>query len=129
MRLPVMRNPFVIRYARDDDVAAWDAFVFKFANATFFHRFGWRAIFRDIFNLTPHYLVAENGGEIIGILTLVHQKIVLFGNSLIAAPFCVEGGSLAIDPATRGRLDEEAISLVHKLKAGSLEFRSRVGHR
>jgi len=124
-----MRNPFVIRYARDDDAAAWDAFVFKSANGTFFHRFGWRAIFRDVFDLTPHYLVAENGGEIIGILPLVHQKSIFFGNSLIAAPFCVEGGSVAINPETRVRLDEEAISLVYKLKAGSLEYRSRVANR
>ena len=129
MPSPVMRNPLMIRYARDDDAAAWDAFVFKSSNGTFFHRFGWRAIFRDVFDLTPHYLVAEIGGEIIGILPLVHQKSVLFGNSLIAAPFCVEGGSLAIDPETRGRLDEEAISLMYKLKAGSLEFRSRVASR
>jgi len=119
----------VVRYARDDDATAWDAFVFKSANGTFFHRFGWRAIFRDVFGLTPHYLVAENGDEIIGILPLVHQKSVLFGNSLIAAPFCVEGGSVAINPETRVRLDEEAISLVYKLKAGSLEYRSRVANR
>ena len=119
----------MIRYARDDDAAAWDAFVFKSANGTFFHRFGWRAIFRDVFDLTPHYLVAENGGEIIGILPLVHQKSIFFGNSLIAAPFCVEGGSVAINPETRVRLDEEAISLVYKLKAGSLEYRSRVANR
>jgi hypothetical protein len=35
--------------------------------------------------------------QIVGILPLVHQRSRLFGNALIAAPFCVEGGPLAID--------------------------------
>ena len=122
-------NALMIRPASDADAAAWDKFVFDCPSCTFFHRFGWRAIFRDVFGLTPHYLVAECEGAVIGILPLVHQKSVLFGNSLIAAPFCVEGGSVAVNPEVRDRLDQEAINLLHKLKAGSLEFRSRVASR
>src|SRR6185312_14661042 len=122
-------NTLMIRPARDADAAAWDKFVFDRPTCTFFHRFGWRAIFRDVFGLIPHYLVAEIEGAVIGILPLVHQKSVLFGNSLIAAPFCVEGGSVAVNLEVRDRLDQEAISLLQKLKAGSLEFRSRVASR
>jgi FemAB-related protein (PEP-CTERM system-associated) len=122
----IMPNSLSIRSAGDEDAAAWDAFVFKSPNGTFFHRFGWRAIFQDVFGLAPYYLVAEKKGEIAGILPLVHQKSVFFGNSLIAAPFCVEGGPLAVDIETRERLDQEAIDLLYKLRAGSLEFRSRV---
>ena len=48
-----------IRHARDEDAPAWDAFVFAAPDATFFHRFGWRGIFRDIFRLDTHYLIAE----------------------------------------------------------------------
>jgi len=129
MPSPTGPNALKIRPAREDDGAAWDRFVFESHGCTFFHRFGWRSIFRDVFGLTPHYLVAEDEGEIIGILPLVHQKSVLFGNSLIAAPFCVEGGSVANTQEARARLDEEAISLLYKLKAGSLEFRSRVAGR
>ena len=124
-----MLSPLTVRYARDNDAAAWDEFVFKSPDGTFFHRFGWRAIFRDVFGLAPHYLLAESGGEIQGILPLVHQKSLLFGNALIATPFCVEGGSLALSSEARARLDEEAIRLLHKLKARSLEYRSRLASR
>jgi FemAB-related protein (PEP-CTERM system-associated) len=124
-----MTSSLTVRYARDDDAVAWDTFVFKCSDSTFFHRFGWRAIFRNIFGLTPHYLIAESEGEIMGILPLVHQKSLLFGNSLISAPFCVEGGSIAMNPQVRRRLDDEAINLFYKVKAESLEFRSRVASR
>ena len=45
------------------DVARWDAFVMSHAEGSFFHRSGWLGIFRDIFGLTPHYLLAERGTE------------------------------------------------------------------
>lgn len=122
-------GPVTIRYARDEDAPAWDAFVFAAPDATFFHRFGWRSIFRDIFHLDPHYLIAESGGMVAGVLPLVHQKSLLFGNALIAAPFCVEGGPVAIDIESRVMLDEAAISLMQALKAQSLEFRSRTASR
>src|SRR6185437_838962 len=105
MRSQIIPNALKIRPAREDDSAAWDRFVFESPRCTFFHRFGWRAIFRDVFGLAPHYLVAESEGKIIGILPLVHQNSVLFGNSLIAAPFCVEGGSVANNQEARAGLD------------------------
>ena len=122
-------SPVTIRRARDEDASAWDAFVSATPDATFFHRFGWRGIFRDIFRLDPHYLVSERGGAITGVLPLVHQKSLLFGNALIAAPFCVEGGPVAIDIESGAMLDAAAISLMHTLKARSLEFRSRTASR
>lgn len=123
------RTAVTIRHAREDDASAWDAFVFAAPDATFFHRFGWRGIFREIFRLNPHYLIAERDDTVVGVLPLVHQKSVLFGNALIAAPFCVEGGPLAIDVEIRAMLDEAAISLTQALKAQSLEFRSRTASR
>jgi FemAB-related protein (PEP-CTERM system-associated) len=109
----------------DGRAAEWDAFVLSSAGGTFFHRAGWRNIFRDIFRLTPHFLIAERDGHIAGVLPLAHQKSILFGNALIAAPFCVEGGPLAVDDDARQALDEAAIALMRKTGAASLEFRSR----
>ena len=122
-------SPVTIRRARDEDASAWDTFVSATPDATFFHRFGWRGIFRDIFRLDPLYLVAERGGAITGVLPLVHQKSLLFGNALIAAPFCVEGGPVSIDIESRAKLDETAIDLMRSLDARSIEFRSRTATR
>jgi len=108
-----------------DRVAEWDGFVLAAEAGTFFHRAGWAGIFRDVFGLEPHYLFAERDGRIVGVLPLAHQKSLLFGNALIAAPFCVEGGTLAADDEARAALDAAAIALMGKTGASSLEFRSR----
>lgn len=113
----------------DTRAGEWDAFVRAAEGGTFFHLAGWRTIFRDVFRLDPHYLFAERDGRIAGILPLVHQKSLLFGNALIAAPFCVEGGTLAADDEARTALDNAAIALMQEKGAASLEFRSRKATR
>ncbi|HET7085351.1 MAG TPA: FemAB family XrtA/PEP-CTERM system-associated protein [Rhizomicrobium sp.] len=110
---------------QEPDKARWDAFVLSQDQGSFFHRSGWHGIFRDIFRLDPRYLIAERGGEIAGVLPLVHQRSRLFGNALIAAPFCVEGGPLAVDEPARQALAEAAVELQGDLKTPYVEFRSR----
>ena len=111
------------------DAASWDEFVFAAEDSTFFHRAGWRTIFKEIFRLNPQYMIAERGGRIVGVLPLVHQKSLLFGNALIAAPFCVEAGPLAADAEARDALDQAAIALMAKTGAAYVEFRSRKASR
>ncbi len=123
------RNPLRITPLTDDRVAAWDGFVQSSEGGTFFHRAGWRTIFRDIFHLDPHFLIAERNDKIVGVLPLAHQKSLLFGNALIAAPFCVECGPLAEDDEARTALDDAAIALMQEKGASSLEFRSRKATR
>lgn len=121
--------PITVRPMTDGDAANWDAFVQAADGGTFFHLAGWRQIFADIFRLTPRYLVAERDGKIAGILPLVHQRSWLFGNALISAPFCVEGGPLAADPEVRDALDAAALELLQETGADYLEFRSRTASR
>jgi FemAB-related protein (PEP-CTERM system-associated) len=114
-----------IRPKSDQDNARWDAFVLSRTDGTFFHRSGWETIFREIFRLNPRYLLAEQNSEIVGVLPLVHQRSLLFGEALLAAPFCVEGGPLAVDADTDAALTSAALSLQLETKAPYLEFRSR----
>src|SRR5262245_17329804 len=90
-----------VRPMTDSDIVAWEEFVFATEGATFFHRAGWRKIFSEVFRHSPHYLLAERRGKIVGILPLVHQRSMIFGSALISLPFCVEGGTLAIDDEAR----------------------------
>lgn len=113
-----------VRGATDSDGPAWDRFVLDVPGGSFFHRFGWRRIFRDVFRLQPRYLIAERAGAVAGVLPLVHQRSLLFGNALVAAPFCVEGGPVASDDLARAALDKAAISLMQELQVPYLEFRS-----
>jgi FemAB-related protein (PEP-CTERM system-associated) len=118
-----------VRPMADGDAESWDRFVLSTEGGTFFHLAGWRRIFDEIFGLRCRYLVAERGGQIAGILPLVHQKSFLFGNALISAPFCVEGGTLAIDAEARDALDQAAIDLMAETGASYIEFRSRKAAR
>jgi FemAB-related protein (PEP-CTERM system-associated) len=118
-----------VRPMRDGDQENWDRFVFETAGGTFFHRAGWRGIFRDVFGLKPRYLLAERDGKLAGVLPLVHQKSILFGNALLSSPFCVEGGPLALDRAADAALTAAAISVLNETRAAYIEFRSKLaGH-
>ena len=55
-------------------------------DATFFHRFAWREIYESVFNHRTHYLLAERGDEIVGVLPLVELRSLLFGHSLCRCP-------------------------------------------
>lgn len=120
-----MSTVTIVRAASEADAARWDAFVAAYPEATFFHRFGWREVIAQSFGHPTYYLMAERGGEIVGLLPLVHQKTLLFGNGLISTAFCVEGGPIGDDEA-RAALDREALALLDKTGAKYLEYRSAV---
>jgi FemAB-related protein (PEP-CTERM system-associated) len=126
---PGRQGPVAVRPVRASDAAAWDAFVLEAPGGTFFHRFAWSRVFRDVFRLVPHYLIAERDGAATGVLPLAHQKSLLFGNALISSPFCVEGGPLAADPQSFAALDDAAVALANSLRVPVLEFRSRTARR
>ena len=53
------KTVLTVREFRDADALAWDRFVLSADEGTFFHRVGWHGIFKRIFKLEPHYLLAE----------------------------------------------------------------------
>ncbi|HEX3755796.1 MAG TPA: FemAB family XrtA/PEP-CTERM system-associated protein [Rhizomicrobium sp.] len=118
-----------VRAMTRDDMPTWDRFVLETEGGSFFHLSGWSEIFSRAFGLVPHYLIAEQDGVLAGILPLVHQKSRLFGNALIAAPFLVEGGPLAVNAQARETLDEAALALKRRTGAAYVEFRSRTASR
>lgn len=122
------RSP-AVRLAEARDEAAWDAFVQAAPDGSFFHRFAWRDVLRSVFGLDCCYFIAEQDGRVRGVLPLVHQRSLLFGNALISTPFCVEGGPLASDAEAKAALDRAAIDLMTERGAASIEFRSRKASR
>lgn len=108
-----------------DGEVRWEAFVAACPEATFFHRVGWKRVIERSFGHDCHYLVAESGGAVRGILPLVHVKSRLFGNALISNAFCVYGGPVATDETTRGALVRRAEGLADDLGVDYLEFRNR----
>lgn len=115
--------PLSVRELEAPDIARWDAFVLAAPGGTFFHRAGWKRAIEQGFGHRCHYLLAEADGEIRGVLPLVHQKTLLFGNGLSSTSFCVYGGPLAADAAALSALDAAAIALRDSLGAKYLEYR------
>jgi FemAB-related protein (PEP-CTERM system-associated) len=109
----------------DADRGAWDAFVVGCPEATFFHRAGWKEVISRAFGHRTHFLLAEAGGRIEGVLPLAEIRSFLFGHSLASLPFCVYGGIAATTDRARQALDAEAIALAEQLRVDYLEYRSR----
>jgi len=115
-----------VRAFEPGDAARWEAFVDRCPDATFFHRIGWREIIADIFRHRTHYLVAERGGNIVGILPLAEVRSRFFGHTLVSLPFCVYGGPAAIDSVADRALIDAASELSRSLGVDHLELRDRV---
>jgi len=112
-----------------EQVARWDRFVHDCPEATFFHRAAWRTVLARSFGQPAHYLFAESGGEIRGVLPLARQRSLLLGDALISTPFCVYGGVAAAEPAARAALEQAAIELAERLGVAHVEFRNRSPQR
>ncbi|HEX5352525.1 MAG TPA: FemAB family XrtA/PEP-CTERM system-associated protein [Rhodanobacteraceae bacterium] len=118
-------NACVVRRLEPDSEGRWDAFVDGASQATFFHRAAWREIIGQSLGHRCHYLYAERGGVITGILPLAEIRSRLFGHALISTPFCVYGGVVASDPDSEARLADAAVALADELRVDYLELRDR----
>ena len=113
-----------IHQLKESEFKPWDAFVDASADATFFHRAGWKTVLERVFGHTTHYIYAERDGRIEGILPLAQIKSLLFGNTLISTPFCVYGGVLANSIDAAELLREKACDLARELRVDTLELRN-----
>ena len=118
------RAELTVRPLAASDLARWDAYVHAHPEATFFHRAGWKRVIEDAFGHRTHFLLAEQGGAIVGVLPLAEIKSALFGHSLGSLPFCAYGGIVADDDAAFRALDTAAQALARQLGVGALEYRS-----
>ncbi len=123
---PDLLADVTIRQLAAGESEAWDRYVLAHPDATFFHRAGWKRVIEDAFGHRTHFLLAERGGDIVGVLPLAEIKSRVFGHSLGSLPFCAYGGILADHDAAYRALDEAAQALARELKVGALECRNQV---
>ena len=114
-----------VRPFRESDRAAWNVFVRAHPEGTFFHLAEWQDVLRRTFGHQTHYLLAEQSGEIRGVLPLAEVKSVVFGHALVSTPFCVYGGIVALDESAHAALETAARDLARRLEVGHLEMRNR----
>jgi len=102
----------------------WDEFVLACPEATFFHRAGWQKIVREVFRHDTYFLYAISDDHIQGVVPLGHVKSWLFGHSLVALPFAVYGGIVAVNAQAADALELEAQKIARQLKVAHLEWRN-----
>jgi FemAB-related protein (PEP-CTERM system-associated) len=99
------------------------AFVAAEASAGLFHRPEWSLAVERGCRQRSHYLVAEAGGEIRGILPLSEVRSPLFGSALVSTGFGVGGGIVASFEDAAEALASEAWALAQRLGCPSVELR------
>lgn len=84
-----------IRQATQDDRVAWDAYVAGHPAGLPYQFWGWGQAVEEAYAYRSHYLLAESGADICGVLPLIAFRIPLRGTRLISLPYCDAGGVVA----------------------------------
>jgi FemAB-related protein (PEP-CTERM system-associated) len=93
------------------------------AEASNYHRWGWKTAIENTFGHQAHYLTAVDHGDIQGVLPLVHMKSRLFGNFLVSIPFFSYGGVLASSSEAQDSLLTRAVEIAGELGVSHIELR------
>jgi FemAB-related protein (PEP-CTERM system-associated) len=106
-----------ILVADEQHAELWNNFVTGRDASVNYLRWQWKHVMERAFGWRTFYLIAEDTGQIHGVLPLVWQKSRLFGSVLSSMPYFSEGGILAATPDVEELLLTEAISLARNLKS------------
>jgi FemAB-related protein (PEP-CTERM system-associated) len=106
--------------------AAWDDFVLRCPDATFFHRAGWQSVIERAFGHKTWFMYAARGADIVAVLPMAQVRSWMFGHTLCALPFCVYGGIAGFDDEACQLLDEQAQQLARRLRVDHMEYRNLV---
>jgi FemAB-related protein (PEP-CTERM system-associated) len=103
---------------------SWDDFVRARPEASIYQLSGWSLLAREVFGHQAFFLEARDpAGPLRGVLPLVRQRSLLFGDFLTSMPFFNYGGALADTPELTLALMDKARSLAQQLGCRYLEFR------
>lgn len=110
------------------DAIRWDEFLSAHPDATYSHLWSWKQVIENSFGWKMYHLLAEDNGAVRGLLPIVVQKSLLFGNFVSSMPFLNAGGILADSLDTERRLLAEAVRIARDAKARHLELRHQTDH-
>ena len=101
----------------------WTAFVSRHHEASGYHDWKWRDVFKKAFGHESIYLAARSDGQITGVLPLVLLDSWIFGRSLISLPFVNYGGVVASDPVVARALLDRAAQIAQERDCRHIELR------
>ena len=106
-----------------DEEDAWDEYVHRHPDSTFYHQIGWKNAVENTYRHRPIYLAARDDDGIRGILPMFLMKSRIFRTKLVSIPFAPYGGVCADNRNIENQLIEEAKKLTDEYNADYLELR------
>jgi FemAB-related protein (PEP-CTERM system-associated) len=103
----------------------WDSYVLQHASATHCHRWAWKTVIENAFDIPTYYLIASEQGRVTGVLPLAWQKSLLFGSFITSLPFLNAGGALADSIEIEDALVQRAIEIATEVGAARIQLRYR----
>jgi serine/alanine adding enzyme len=127
-----------IRRCTSGDQRAWDAYIERHPEGSFYHLCGWRRIIKASYGHEPFYLIAEKKTgtrsiahaqagrpeNVVGVLPLFLVKPPLWTGSLVSLPFLDFAGVLADTHEAASALVKAATEIGIEGKAHRIELRS-----
>ena len=118
-----------IRTVIDSDQPAWDDYVLNHPNGLAYHQFAWKNAISEAYGFTDCYLLAEEQGEIVGVLPLIDFKASFCGRSLVSLPYCDVGGCLADNEEISTALQNQSVEIGQQINARKVELRQIISIR
>lgn len=100
-----------------------EAFVRGHAGGTPFHLPQWSRAVSAATGHATHYLLAEQGPALVGVLPLTEVRSLLFGKALVSVGFGVGGGILALGGEAEAALADAAQRLAEEAGSSGIELR------
>lgn len=121
-----MVHQIVIRTAENSDQDKWDAYVLNHPNVSPYHLFAWKKAVEAAYGHKSFYLMAEQDGDLVGVLPLIHLHCPLLVNELTALPFGDIGNCLCEDSEIQDHLLNKAISTGEQFKVRKIHLRGKL---
>ena len=115
-----------VRLATEADLAIWQDFVDRSADARCMHHAGWFLVLQKAFKVRPTYLFAVDGtGAVQGVLPAYLSRSIFAGHCLSS----LEGGTLSASAEANRALLQAALTLRDNSGAQYLQLRGGTVHR
>jgi len=112
-----------VKLLTNNNEKGWNEFIKGLNKAGVWYTQEWQRILRDEYGYKPFYLMAEEDGNVCGVLPLFQVKSIITGNRLVSLPFSYDCGPIATSDEVLTQLIAEAERLLSKLNCDYLELK------
>lgn len=114
--------PIAVQFLGKGTEPAWREYVNSHPDATIYHTLEWRDILYDEYRFEPVYLIAREGGRVVGVLPMFLIKN-LRGRRLVSLPFSIYGGPIGETKDAISSLLRKSVEMVKEGVANSVEMK------